>query len=94
MPLAGKVDTCCFDKTGTLTSDEMILKGVIVAKPNGSPDEKATNTLTSLLEATDPVLPEATGLVLASCHSLALQSDMTAIGDPLEKAVLSSTGWR
>ena len=96
VPLGGKVDTCCFDKTGTLTSDEMVLKGVIVKKPKDDvkkPDTMAINTLTSLLEPTDATIPEVTNVVLASCHSLALQSDLTLIGDPLEKAVLSASGW-
>ncbi|CAH8529045.1 unnamed protein product [Dicrocoelium dendriticum] len=81
IPFAGKVDICAFDKTGTLTEDSVVVEGV-----TGMNDQPANKLI--------PVnrCPLPTVQVLASCHSL-MHTPSGVLGDPLEKAMLSSTGW-
>ncbi|KAF5406279.1 Cation-transporting ATPase [Paragonimus heterotremus] len=81
IPFAGKVDICAFDKTGTLTEDTVVVEGV-----TGLNDYPA-NTLVPVHRC-----PLATVQVLASCHSL-MHTTSGLVGDPMEQAMLSSTGW-
>jgi manganese-transporting P-type ATPase len=90
IPWAGQVDTCCFDKTGTLTSDEMQLRGVRLFGSNSG-----------FVDPREEQIPWSTVRVMAGCNALALRNKRTkqrtlikeVIGDPLEKAVLSGTGY-
>lgn len=90
IPWAGQVDTCCFDKTGTLTSDEMQLRGV-----------RLFGISNSLVDPSEGDVPWPTVRVMAGCHALAVRNTRSkqrthfkeVIGDPLEKAVLSGTGY-
>lgn len=81
IPFAGKVDICAFDKTGTLTEDSVVVEGV-----TGMNDQPA-NRLVPVNRCPLPTIQ-----VLASCHSL-IHTPSGLLGDPLEKAMLSSTGW-
>ncbi|CAH8494188.1 unnamed protein product [Heterobilharzia americana] len=82
IPFAGKIDICAFDKTGTLTEDTVVVEGV-----TGLNDQPSNKLI--------PVknCPLSTVQVLASCHSLINTSGSGLIGDPMEKAMLASTGW-
>jgi cation-transporting ATPase 13A1 len=97
IPWAGEVDVCCFDKTGTLTSDEMRLRGVRLFESNGNTTKDED---TGLVHPDDTDLPWPVTRVMAACHSLALAGFQRGnklprvVGDPLEQAVLSHTGYR
>nr|CAH8841422.1 unnamed protein product [Trichobilharzia regenti] len=82
IPFAGKIDICAFDKTGTLTEDTVVVEGV-----TGLNDQPSN----ALLPVRD--CPLSTIQVLASCHSLINTTGSGLIGDPMEKAMLASTGW-
>lgn len=71
---------CCFDKTGTLTSDDLLVEGIAGLG-------ETTSDIVKITEAT-----ENTVNVLATCHSLAMHED-GLIGDPLEKATLTTIDW-
>lgn len=89
IPIAGQVNVCCFDKTGTLTSDEMRLNGVRVV------DTENGNGFVEVMRP-DESLPWEATLVMAACHALALGGNgfNNVIGDPLEKTIMSTTGYR
>ncbi|ORY77669.1 hypothetical protein BCR37DRAFT_382557 [Protomyces lactucae-debilis] len=82
IPFAGRVDVCCFDKTGTLTEEDLVVEGV--AGLSGDFD-KLQDIGSS---------PTETALVLASAHSVVRLDDGTTVGDPMERATLTSIGWR
>lgn len=81
IPFAGKITICCFDKTGTLTSDKLQIDGV--AQISSGED----NAITPAKGASPNAIK-----VMASCHSL-VQTDTGLVGDPLEKATLSTIEW-
>jgi len=90
IPLAGQVNICCFDKTGTLTSDDMHLKGLRLV--SGPGDEKDDHQFTDEVVEPSATVPWPALRIMTGCHSLAVNAG-TMIGDPLEKAVLESTGY-
>ena len=95
IPLAGQVNMCCFDKTGTLTSDDMRLKGVRLVSDCGKDRDDNGNTgVPTFADVVDPnaTLPWAAQRIMTACHSLAVNAG-SLIGDPLEKAVLETTGY-
>lgn len=91
IPFAGRVDIACFDKTGTLTGEDLVVDGIaglslgrrITTKENG-----AHTDLTSVHDA-----GQQTTLVLATAHALVKLDEGDIVGDPMEKATLTSLGW-
>lgn len=104
IPLAGQVNICCFDKTGTLTSDDMQLKGLRLVSDcfeqrgdkegndNMRNDVGGNNQFTDVVEP-NVSLPWSALRIMTACHSLAVNAG-GLIGDPLEKAVLETTGYK
>ena len=92
IPYAGRVDVACFDKTGTLTGEDLVVDGIaglLLDDKNAKIEEDgAQNKLTSVLEA-----GQQTTLVLATAHALVRLDEGEIVGDPMEKATLSSLGW-
>ncbi|KNC78838.1 hypothetical protein, variant [Sphaeroforma arctica JP610] len=100
IPLAGKVNVCCFDKTGTLTSDKLDIEGVVVdmhstdeirsegaADIQGNAERKNEESIAAMVKK-GGILPEASVMVLAGCHSASLTSAGKIVADPLESAML------
>jgi manganese-transporting P-type ATPase len=89
-----------FDKTGTLTSDEMRLRGIRLFHDKTSPDGDVINDVDEddlLVHPDGGNIPWETNRVMAACHSLAIAGTaqgLRVIGDPLEQAVLTHTGFR
>eukprot|EP00742_Colponemidia_sp_Colp-10_P014286 GILJ01016209.1.p1 GENE.GILJ01016209.1~~GILJ01016209.1.p1 ORF type:complete len:1167 (-),score=230.74 GILJ01016209.1:159-3353(-) len=81
IPFAGRLDTCCFDKTGTITTDEMLFSGVDLGDGKG-------------LRHSDKDIPKAAEQVLAACHSLVHLENAEAAGDAMEKAAVTSLGFK
>ncbi|KAK0113666.1 hypothetical protein ONS95_013913 [Cadophora gregata] len=94
IPFAGRVDVACFDKTGTLTGEDLVVEGIaglgLGQSGTGTPREKdgAHSHITPVLEA-----GMETTLVLATAHALVKLDEGDIVGDPMEKATLSSLGW-
>ena len=87
IPIAGSVDTCCFDKTGTLTSDKFRVEGV----SDPSPSDPSLSTPRLLPPA---MLRKTQVYALVGCQSLVFAEGQGVLGDPMEKALLQSVGWR
>ncbi|PNP75419.1 hypothetical protein FNYG_11223 [Fusarium nygamai] len=95
IPFAGRVDVACFDKTGTLTGEDLVVEG-IAGLALGHEDEikdtkeedGAHSTMTAVTEAS-----LETKLVLATAHALVKLDEGDIVGDPMEKATLTSLGW-
>ena len=92
IPYAGRVDIACFDKTGTLTGEDLVVDG-IAGLSLGDKDAKiekdgAHSGLTPVHEA-----GQQTTLVLATAHALVKLDEGEIVGDPMEKATLTSLGW-
>lgn len=94
IPFAGRVDVACFDKTGTLTGEDLVVEGIaglgLGHSGTGTPRENdgAHSHITPVLEA-----GIETTLVLATAHALVKLDEGDIVGDPMEKATLSSLGW-
>lgn len=92
IPFAGRVDIACFDKTGTLTGEDLVVDGIagLMLDDKNAKTEKdgAHSKLTSVLEA-----GQQTTLVLATAHALVKLDEGDIVGDPMEKATLTSLGW-
>ncbi|KZF23336.1 cation transporting ATPase [Xylona heveae TC161] len=89
IPFAGRVDIACFDKTGTLTGEDLVVDGVAGLSLSAG-EKKATSEyeVTPVLEA-----GQETTLVLSTAHALVMLDEGEIVGDPMEKATLSSLGW-
>ncbi len=92
IPFAGRVDIACFDKTGTLTGEDLVVDGIagLSLDDKKAKTEKggAHSTLTSVHDA-----GQQTTLVLATAHALVRLDEGEIVGDPMEKATLTSLGW-
>lgn len=94
IPFAGRVDVACFDKTGTLTGEDLVVEGIAgVGLDQPSSDDAreqdgAHSHVTPVLEA-----GLETTLVLATAHALVKLDEGDIVGDPMEKATLTSLGW-
>lgn len=94
IPFAGRVDVACFDKTGTLTGEDLVVEGIaglgLDRSGTGTPREKdgAHSHITPVLQA-----GLETTLVLATAHALVKLDEGDIVGDPMEKATLTSLGW-
>ncbi|KAG9234606.1 hypothetical protein BJ875DRAFT_461061 [Amylocarpus encephaloides] len=94
IPFAGRVDVACFDKTGTLTGEDLVVEGIaglgLDVSGTDTPREKdgAHSHITPVLDAR-----LETTLVLATAHALVKLDEGDIVGDPMEKATLTSLGW-
>lgn len=94
IPFGGRIDVACFDKTGTLTGEDLVVEGIAgVGLTNSvAPDTREADGAHSTITQ----VPEAaleTQLVLATAHALVRLDEGDIVGDPMEKATLSSLGW-
>ncbi|KFY49750.1 hypothetical protein V496_09812 [Pseudogymnoascus sp. VKM F-4515 (FW-2607)] len=95
IPFAGRVDVACFDKTGTLTGEDLVVEGIAglglghsgtdTPRENDGAHSHITKVLDAGLETT---------LVLATAHALVRLDEGEIVGDPMEKATLTSLGWK
>ncbi|KAL1963059.1 hypothetical protein VTN77DRAFT_8705 [Rasamsonia byssochlamydoides] len=92
IPFAGRVDVACFDKTGTLTGEDLVVDG-IAGLTLGQKDAKVEpdGAHTDLTKVTE--VGSETTLVLATAHALVKLDEGDIVGDPMEKATLTSLGW-
>ncbi|KAK9785908.1 putative Manganese-transporting ATPase 1 [Seiridium cardinale] len=94
IPFAGRVDIACFDKTGTLTGEDLVVDGIAGLGLGHS----GTDTPVESDGAHSHVTPVKdagmeTTLVLATAHALVKLDEGDIVGDPMEKATLTSLGW-
>ena len=92
IPYAGRVDIACFDKTGTLTGEDLVVDGIAGL---GLDDQKAKAESDGAQSTLIPVVDvgQQTTLVLATAHALVKLDEGEVVGDPMEKATLTSLGW-
>ncbi|KAL8822994.1 MAG: hypothetical protein Q9191_006282 [Dirinaria sp. TL-2023a] len=89
IPFAGRVDVACFDKTGTLTGEDLVVDGIAGLSLDKNRGTDAPDTeLRSPLDA-----GQQTVLTLATAHALVKLDEGDIVGDPMEKATLTSLGW-
>lgn len=94
IPFGGRIDVACFDKTGTLTGEDLVVEGIagVGLTKSDTPDTREADGAHSTITQ----VPEAaleTQLVLATAHALVRLDEGDIVGDPMEKATLSSLGW-
>ncbi|KAF2502811.1 cation-transporting ATPase 4 [Lophium mytilinum] len=91
IPFAGRVDVACFDKTGTLTGEDLVVDGIagLTLGQSGIKTVDGAHTqVTPVLE-----VGTETTLVLATAHALVKLDEGEIVGEPMEKATISSLGW-
>ena len=92
IPFAGRVDVACFDKTGTLTGEDLVVDGIAGLKLGHKnvkmEKDGAHSSLTPVMQ-----VGQQTTLVLATAHALVRLDEGEIVGDPMEKATLTSLGW-
>jgi cation-transporting ATPase 13A1 len=92
IPFAGRVDVACFDKTGTLTGENLVVDGIAgLTLGSNSKDIEESGAHSTLTPVADVELQ--TTLVLATAHALVKLDEGDIVGDPMEKATLTSLGW-
>ena len=94
IPYAGRIDVACFDKTGTLTGEDLVVEGIagIGLAEDDAADKRESDGAHSTMTAVGEAGLE-TQLVLATAHALVKLDEGEIVGDPMEKATLSSLGW-
>jgi cation-transporting ATPase 13A1 len=94
IPFAGRVDVACFDKTGTLTGEDLVVEGIAGLGLQHSGTDTPRDNHGAHIHIT-PVLDAGleTTLVLATAHALVKLDEGDIVGDPMEKATLTSLGW-
>jgi manganese-transporting P-type ATPase len=92
IPFAGRVDVACFDKTGTLTGEDLVVDGIAGLDLGKSGVKTEADGAHSHLKGLKDAGPETT-LVLATAHALVLLDEGEVVGEPMEKATLTSLGW-
>lgn len=92
IPYAGRVDVACFDKTGTLTGENLVVDGIaglsLGKKSRNVEKDGAHSEVTPVSQ-----VEICTTLVLATAHALVKLDEGDIVGDPMEKATLTSLGW-
>ncbi|EQL03909.1 cation-transporting ATPase 4 [Ophiocordyceps sinensis CO18] len=94
IPYGGRIDVACFDKTGTLTGEDLVVEGIAglgLANPDISDKKEADGAHSNMTAVVKAGLE--TQLVLATAHALVKLDEGDIVGDPMEKATLSSLGW-
>lgn len=94
IPYAGRIDVACFDKTGTLTGEDLVVEGIAglgLGHAEISDTKEADGAHSTMTAVTEASLE--TTLVLATAHALVKLDEGEIVGDPMEKATLSSMGW-
>ena len=92
IPFAGRVDIACFDKTGTLTGEDLVVDGIAgLSLGRKAVHVETDGARTQLTPVVDAGLE--TTLVLATAHALVKLDEGDIVGDPMEKATLTSLGW-
>jgi cation-transporting ATPase 13A1 len=94
IPFAGRIDIACFDKTGTLTGEDLVVEGIagLGLAHQELPDKKEADGAHSNITPVKDASLE-TQLVLATAHALVRLDEGDVVGDPMEKATLTSLGW-
>ncbi|OXV10513.1 hypothetical protein Egran_01725 [Elaphomyces granulatus] len=92
IPFAGRVDVACFDKTGTLTGEDLVVDGIAGLTLGQKDAQTEPDGAHADLTKVSSVGNETT-LVLATAHALVRLDEGDIVGDPMEKATLTSLGW-
>jgi cation-transporting ATPase 13A1 len=92
IPFAGRVDVACFDKTGTLTGEDLVVDGIAGLTLGQSNAKLGPDGAHADLSPVTEVGTETT-LVLATAHALVKLDEGDIVGEPMEKATLTSLGW-
>lgn len=94
IPFAGRIDIACFDKTGTLTGEDLVVEGIagLGLGQTGTDTPRETDGAHSYMTPVKDI-GLSTTLVLASAHALVKLDEGDVVGDPMEKATLTSIGW-
>jgi manganese-transporting P-type ATPase len=92
IPFAGRVDVACFDKTGTLTGEDLVVDGIAgLGLENENNPKEADGAQSFITKVPDCGI--YTTFVLATAHALVKLDEGDVVGDPMEKATLTSLGW-
>ncbi|KAI1918620.1 putative cation-transporting ATPase 1 [Ophidiomyces ophidiicola] len=92
IPYAGRVDIACFDKTGTLTGEDLVVEGIAgltLGQKSALISPDGAHTSIAKVEN----VGDETTLVLATAHALVKLDEGEIVGDPMEKATLTSLKW-
>lgn len=94
IPFAGRIDVACFDKTGTLTGEDLVVEGIagLGLGKSGTDSPRESDGAHSHMTPVGQIGLDTT-LVLASAHALVKLDEGDIVGDPMEKATLTSLGW-
>ncbi|KAJ0167144.1 Manganese-transporting ATPase 1 [Colletotrichum tanaceti] len=95
IPFAGRIDIACFDKTGTLTGEDLVVEGIAglgLGQAAGADTPREADGAHSQMTPVGQIRLDTT-LVLATAHALVKLDEGEVVGDPMEKATLTSLGW-